>query len=99
MDLITTLSNKITFLLESILKGSHEDKSNKIEMLRKIEGELWFMAEKRDYIAGRPKQRVDPYATNQPPDLEKLEEKVDKERKDKRRTNAQEREDALRREK
>lgn len=29
---------------------THEDKSNKIEMLRKIEGELWYMWEKRDYI-------------------------------------------------
>jgi hypothetical protein len=99
MDLITTLSNKITFMLESVLKNTHEDKTNKIEMLRKIESELWYMSEKREYIAGRPKQRTDPYSNNNPPELEELEAKVAKERKDKRRSNAQEREDAIRREK
>ena len=51
IDLITALSNKITFILEDILGISHEDKANKIEMLRKIEGELCYMCEKREYLA------------------------------------------------
>lgn len=34
---------------------THEDKTNKVEMLRKIESKLWYMAEKRDYIASKPK--------------------------------------------
>ena len=60
-------------------------------MLRKIENELRAMAEKREYIAGRPKPtRADPSGT----DLEKLENDQDKERKDKRMKRNREFEDA-----
>ena len=31
----------------------HEDKTNRIEMIRKIENELRGMSEQRDYIADR----------------------------------------------
>lgn len=40
IDLVHQLSNKIVHILEKVLGISHEDKSNRIEMLRKIEGEL-----------------------------------------------------------
>jgi hypothetical protein len=33
----------------------HEDKTNKIDMLRKIENELWYFSEKREYIANKPR--------------------------------------------
>lgn len=68
----------------------HEDKSNKIEMLRKIECELNFMSEKRDYIASKPKVSL---ANNPAAELEALEVKVDKERKERRRINLQEKDE------
>ena len=89
MESINTLSNKITYILETILHMTHEDKSNKIEMLRKIESELCYLSEKREYIASRPKGHQGQ------PSLEEVEYKVDKDRKDIRRTNAQTREAAV----
>ena len=69
-DQITQLQRLIESILEGVLGVPHEDKTNRIEMLRKIENELRGMAEKREYIAGRPKPtRADPSGT----DLEKLE--------------------------
>jgi hypothetical protein len=53
--MINHLADKVQFILEDILDLTHEDKTNKIEMLRKIESKLWYMAEKRDYIASKPK--------------------------------------------
>lgn len=98
LDLINTLSAKVSHLLEGVLHMSHEDKSNKIEMLRKIEAELWYFLEKREYIAGKPKQ-VQVAMTGGGPDLEQIEGKVDKERKETRRLNAQMKDAAMRREK
>jgi hypothetical protein len=43
----------IVQILEGILGVPHEDKTNRIEMLRKIENELRGMSEQRDYIADR----------------------------------------------
>jgi hypothetical protein len=56
-------------------------------MLRKIESELWYLSEMRDYIAARPKQERT--------DLERLENDQDKLRKERRRKRNQEAEDAL----
>ena len=55
MEQINTLSNKITYILEEVLKNFHEDKTNKIDMLRKIENELLYLSEKREYIANKPR--------------------------------------------
>ena len=55
LEMINHLADKIQFILEDVLDLTHEDKANKIEMLRKIESKLWYMAEKRDYIASKPK--------------------------------------------
>lgn len=103
MELINTLSNKITHVLESILHINHEDKTNKIEMLRKVENELWNLMNKREYVVNKQKTKFDistlEPGKQPPPLLEDLESKVDKERKDKRRINAQELQDAIRREK
>ena len=82
MENINMLSNKITYILEAILHMTHEDKSNKIEMLRKIESELCYLSEKRDYIFSRPKGHQGQA------NLEDVEYKVDKDRKEIRRTNA-----------
>lgn len=69
-DQITQLQGLIVSILEGVLGVPHEDKNNRIEMLRKIENELRGMAEKREFIAGRPKPtRADPSGI----DLEKLE--------------------------
>jgi hypothetical protein len=57
IDNINTLSNKITSILEDVLLMPHEDKTNKIEMLRKIENELSYFTEKRNYISERPKDK------------------------------------------
>lgn len=57
MDNINTLSNKITSILEDVLLIPQEDKTNKIEMLRKIENELSYFTEKRNYISERPKDK------------------------------------------
>ena len=54
-DFITTFANKISFLLEHILNIGHEDKSNKIEMLRKVESEVWYLCEKREFLSMKPK--------------------------------------------
>ena len=90
-----TLQTKIVFILEGVLGIPHEDKTNRIEMLRKVENELRGMAEKREYIASRPKPtRADPSGV----DLEKLENEVDKTRKDKRMKRNREIEDAEMRE-
>lgn len=73
---------------------NHEDKSNKIEMLRKIESKLWYMAEKRDYIASMPTvSQMDICKNGQ--DLEAIEVFFDKERKDTKRRRAQEKADAM----
>lgn len=93
VDLINTLSQKVQYILESVLELSHEDKTNKIEMLRKIESKLWFMAEKRDYIAGKPKA-FQVQASKDGIDLDAQEGKVDKKRKETRRINAENREAA-----
>lgn len=80
LDVIQTLSDKITHVLEDILGISHEDKSNKIEMLRKIEGELTYMCEKREYLAAKPKGTL--MGNGQLLDLHALESKVDRDRKE-----------------
>lgn len=98
MELINTLAGKITHILENVLHISHEDKTNKIEMLRKIESELWYFSEKREYIAGKPKA-FQATLNADGLDLEQLENRVDKKRKETRRVNLQNKEDAIRREK
>lgn len=98
IELINTLASKITHILENVLHISHEDKTNKIEMLRKIESELWYFSEKRDYIAGKPKA-FQQTLTAEGVDLDQLDNKIDKKRKETRRLNVQTREDAMRREK
>jgi hypothetical protein len=81
VEQINQLSGKIQFILENILELSHEDKSNKIEMLRKIESKLFYMAEKRDYIASKPKAFQLQISYNGH-DLYQIESQIDKERKE-----------------
>jgi len=64
-------------VLEGVLGIPHEDKTNRIEMLRKIENEVRFMSEKRDHFAGYTK-----LPKSEP--IDKLENEQDKARKDKR---------------
>ena len=67
----------IVKILEDVLDVAHDDKTNRIEMLRKIENEVRFMSEKRDHFAAFSKlPRSDP--------IDKLENEQDKTRKDKR---------------
>jgi hypothetical protein len=45
---------RISDLINSLLQKAgiqHEDKSNRVDMLRKVEGQLWQLSEKRDWIA------------------------------------------------
>ena len=76
---------------------SHEDKSNKIEMLRKIEGELTYMCEKREYLAAKPKGTL--MGNGQLLDLHALESKVDRDRKETKRNLKLEKDRAIQREK
>lgn len=87
----------MTSLLEGVLRIPHEDKANKLEMLRKIENEVWFLADKRDYVAGKPRGTLT--GNGLPLDLEGLENKYDKKRKEIRKERIIEKEEAQRREK
>lgn len=45
---------RISDLINSLLQKAgiqHEDKSNRVDMLRKVEGQLWQLSEKRDWIS------------------------------------------------
>ena len=66
-------------------------------MLRKIEGELTYMCEKREYLAAKPKGTL--MGNGQPLDLHALEAKVDRDRKETKRNLKLEKDRAIQREK
>jgi len=94
---IQRISDLINHILSKVLGISHEDKSNRVDMLRKVENQLWHLAEKRDHIAKMfPKQArraVDDQEKSK--DLYKLENDTDENRKRARRNRIKAASDAL----
>jgi hypothetical protein len=94
---IQRISDLINHILSKVLGISHEDKSNRVDMLRKVENQLWHLAEKRDHIAKMfPKQArraVDDQEKSK--DLYKLENDTDENRKLARRNRIKAASDAL----
>ena len=77
---------KISDLINSLLQKAgiqHEDKTNRVDMLRKVEGQLWQLTEKRDWIAKQQPKQVRRAISDDPntKDLDKLEANQDDERK------------------
>ena len=77
---------RISDLINSLLQKAgiqHEDKTNRVDMLRKVEGQLWQLSEKRDWITKQQPKQVRRAISDDPnsKELEKLEAMQDDERK------------------